>query len=216
MKKKNISKLAFPLIAFGFSFLFLVLLNLTYCASATGIQLLDVYQTGFLGFVIAFFQFFYIIGLLLLINISFLGFLKEYGVVEIKKSYKDWTYKKLVKTLIMAITMLSLVTLLFVIIFCIKYSIYIGFGIIMNTVLAIIGCVLVWVLDKKQNDGKASDKETGSGSNDITITGATGTEEEKLENLSLDEEEKLSNLEKENSLEKDNSHEEENEKTLGE
>ncbi len=216
MKKKNISKLAFPLIAFGFSFLFLVLLNLTYCASATGIELLDVYQTGFLGFVIAFFQFFYIIGLLLLINISFLGFLKEYGVVEIKKSYKDWTYKKLVKTLIMAITILSLVTLLFVIIFCIKYSIYIGFGIIMNTVLAIIGCVLVWVLDKKQNDGKASDEETNSDSNDMTTAGATGTEEEKLENLSLDEEEKLSNLEKENSLEKDNSHEEENEKTLGE
>ncbi len=216
MKKKNISKLAFPLIAFGFSFLFLVLLNLTYCASATGIELLDVYQTGFLGFVIAFFQFFYIIGLLLLINISFLGFLKEYGVVEIKKSYKDWTYKKLVKTLIMAITILSLVTLLFVIIFCIKYSIYIGFGIIMNTVLAIIGCVLVWVLDKKQNDGKASDEETNSDSNDMTTAGATGTEEEKLENLSLDEEEKLSNLEKENSLEKDNIHEEENEKTLGE
>ena len=207
MKKKNISKLAFPLIAFGFSFLFLVLLNLTYCASATGIELLDVYQTGFLGFVIAFFQFFYIIGLLLLINISFLGFLKEYGVVEIKKSYKDWTYKKLVKTLIMAITILSLVTLLFVIIFCIKYSIYIGFGIIMNTVLAIIGCVLVWVLDKKQNDGKASDEETNSDSNDMTTAGATGTEEEKLENLSLDEEEKLSNLEKENSLEKDNIHE---------
>ena len=216
MKKKNISKLAFPLIAFGFSFLFLVLLNLTYCASATGIELLDVYQTGFLGFVIAFFQFFYIIGLLLLINISFLGFLKEYGVVEIKKSYKDWTYKKLVKTLIMAITILSLVTLLFVIIFCIKYSIYIGFGIIMNTVLAIIGCVLVWVLDKKQNDGNASDEETNSDSNDMTTAGATGTEEEKLENLSLDEEEKLSNLEKENSLEKDNIHEEENEKTLGE
>lgn len=162
MKKENASKYAYPVIALGFALLFLVLLKLPYIEGVDGVYLLELYQTGFLGFVISFFHFFYIIGLLLLINISFLGFLKVKGVVEIKKSYKDWTYNKLVKTLILTITALSFVSLLFGIIFCIANSVYIGFGSILNSVLAILGCVVMLVLEKqKKLPNKPEDSNNG-------------------------------------------------------
>ena len=147
--KEKVYKVMYPLIAICVGLLFIVLLKTPYIAKIDGYQLLDVYTSGFLGFIVSFFAFLHIASLLLLLNLGILGILEKTGVVEFKKQIFGLSYNKFVKILISVVAGLAFLTLLFTIILCIVYEASIGFGVIFNAVLEIMCAVLVWLFAAK-------------------------------------------------------------------
>ena len=143
--KEKIYKLMYPLIAVCVALLFIVLMKAPYVAGADGYRFLNVYTTGFLGFVVSFFAFLHLVSLLLLLNLGILGILEKAGVVEYKKQIFGWSYNKFVKIMISIMAGFALLTLLFTIIWCIVNSVIIGFGVIFNAVLEVMCAVLVWL-----------------------------------------------------------------------
>lgn len=149
--KNKIKTMLHSVVAVGFALLFIVLFALPYCAEFNGYNILSLYKyaSGFSAFMVSFFQFFHFVGMLLLLNLGILGILEKTGVVEFKKSLKNWSYNKLVKVVLLVIASLSVMVLLFTIIVCAKFGVYIGVGVILNAILEILACVVFWVLDKK-------------------------------------------------------------------
>lgn len=147
--KEKLKSMMFELCLTGFALLFIILLTLPYISGGiNGYALLNVYEVGgFSLFMLSFFQFFHTIALLLLLNIGFLGILNKTGVVEFKKAYKDWSYTKLGKLIATIVASLSVAVLFFVIIVCSQYSMAIGVGSILNTILEILACVSIWLLE---------------------------------------------------------------------
>lgn len=174
--KNKIKTMLHSVIAVGFALLLLILFEIPYFYNMTGYNAIEFYKVGgFLEFVVSFFQFFHIIAVLLLLNIGIFGILQKTGVIEVKKSVKGWTYAKLVSVLLIVIASLSVAELLFVIIVCAKYGVYIGVGVIMNCILEIIGAVLFILLDKNgmlSGENHSSNKEVAKKEDD---------EEEKVE-----------------------------------
>lgn len=147
--KNKLKTMLHSVIAVGFALLLLILFEIPYFSNMTGYNAMELYKLGgFLEFVVSFFQFFHIITVLLLLNIGIFGILQKTGIIEVKKSLKGWTYAKLVSVLLIVIASLSIAELIFVIITCVKYRVYIGVGAIMNSILEIIGAVLFVLLDK--------------------------------------------------------------------
>lgn len=147
--KNKIKTMLHSVVAVGFALLFIVLFALPYCADLNGYNILSLYEYagGFSAFMVSFFQFFHFVGMLLLLNLGILGILEKTGVVEFKKSLKNWSYNKLVKVVLLVIASLSAIVLLFTIIVCAKFGVYIGVGVILNAILEILGCVAFWLLD---------------------------------------------------------------------
>ncbi len=180
--KNKIKTMLHSVIAVGFALLLLILFEIPYFSNMTGYNAMEFYKLGgFLEFVVSFFQFFHIIAVLLLLNIGIFGILQKTGVIEVKKSVKGWTYAKLVSILLIVIASLSVAELIFVIITCAKYRVYIGVGAIMNSVLEIIGAVLFILLDKNgmlSGENHPSNKEVAKKEDD---------EEEKVEENSSEQ-----------------------------
>lgn len=146
--KNKIKTMLHSVVAVGFALLFIVLFALPYCEGANAYEILTLYKIGgFSEFMVSFFQFFHFVGMLLLLNLGILGILEKTGVVEFKKSLKNWSYNKLVKVVLLVIASLSAIVLLFTIIVCAKFGVYIGVGVILNAILEILGCVAFWLLD---------------------------------------------------------------------
>lgn len=147
--KGKLKTMLHSVVAVGFALLLLILFEIPYFSELTGYNAMEFYKYGgFLEFVVSFFQFFHVIAVLLLLNIGIFGILQKTGVIDVKKSLKGWTYAKLVGVMLIVIASLSIAELLFVIIACAKYKVYIGVGAIMNCVLEIIGAGLFVLLDK--------------------------------------------------------------------
>ena len=161
--KNKLKTMLHSVIAVGFALLLLILFEIPYFSNMTGYNAMELYKLGgFLEFVVSFFQFFHIIAVLLLLNIGIFGILQKTGVIEVKKSLKGWTYAKLVSVLLIVIASLSVAELIFVIITCVKYRVYIGVGAIMNCILEIIGAVLFVLLDKNgmlSGENRSTNKE---------------------------------------------------------
>lgn len=175
--KNKLKTMLHSVIAVGFALLLLILFEIPYISDMSGYNAMELYKIGgFLEFVVSFFQFFHIIAVLLLLNIGIFGILQKTGVIEVKKSVKGWTYAKLVSVLLIVIASLSVAELLFVIIFCAKYSIYIGVGAIMNSVIEIIGAVLFILFDKNgmlSGENRSENKEVAKKeeNDDDTVAG---------------------------------------------
>lgn len=173
--------LIYPICAVGVSLLFLILSLLPhYSISSINfdgymIMIMKAFNgMTFTIFISTFFQFLHIVTLILLLNIGVFGILVKTGVVEVKKSLKNWTYEKLLKVLFTIMGSLGLVLIISMLITCATNDGYftIGFGVILNGALEIIACVAFWLLDyygilngtyipkeKKQKVSKANSEE---------------------------------------------------------
>lgn len=173
--------LIYPICAVGVSLLFLILSLLPhYSISSINfdgymIMIMKAFNgMTFTIFVSTFFQFLHIVTLILLLNIGVFGILVKTGVVEVKKSLKNWTYEKLLKVLFTIMGSLGLILIISMLITCATNDGYfsIAFGVILNGALEVIACVAFWLLDhygilngtyspkeKKQKVSKASKEE---------------------------------------------------------
>lgn len=192
--KNKLKTMLHSVIAVGFALLLLILFEIPYLQNVSGYLMLEFYQLyGFLGFTVAFFQFFHIIAVLLLLNIGILGILQKTGVVEIKKSLKNWTYAKLVSVVLLVIASLSILELMFTIIICAKNGFYIGVGVIMNCVLEILGAVLFILLDKNgllSGENRSANKKEPEQANTEAKEQEDETSTEKVEVEIKDEDKK--------------------------
>ncbi len=154
---EKFKKLIYPIIAVGVSVLFLVLMLIPYYTIGSTnfdgymIMFMKVFSgMNFTVFMSTFFQFFHIVTLLLLLNVGLFGILVKTGVVEVKKSVKNWSYEKLLKVLFTVMGSLGLVLIFSMLITCSANSYTFGgvsFGLILNGVLEVMACVAFWLLD---------------------------------------------------------------------
>ena len=153
---EKFKKLIYPIIAVGVSVLFLVLSLIPYYTIGSTnfdgymVMIMKVFDgMNFTIFMSTFFQFFHIVTLLLLLNVGLFGILVKTGVVEVKKSVKNWSYEKLLKVLFTVMGSLGLVLIFSMLITCSANSRYfaLSFGTILNGVLEVMACVAFWLLD---------------------------------------------------------------------
>ncbi len=150
--KQKFSKILMPLYLLSVVILMILLMNLNYISGyrLNGYEMFTAYKfAGFLGFVMSMFAFLHLAVLFGLIALSVIDILNRNGAITFNTKNKKMNLKKLEKIMLTVLASLSLLVLIFVIIYCASKSVYIGVGAILNTIIEILACVAFWLMDDK-------------------------------------------------------------------
>lgn len=142
---KNIRQIAIG----GFGILMLILFCMPYVLTINGYQLIFFAGAaeGFLTFALAFFQFLTFVSIAVIFDVALFTVLRNLGVITINKKCKRLTLEKFGEIMLLVVAILTLIELLFMIIFTSQFGVTIGVGSIFNAVMAVGAYVVYKVLD---------------------------------------------------------------------